>query len=201
VPGQFCVGFDTSEDGLEVYYEHGAYLMRGILNSKKNKLVSSARMNPSAFRGMLASNYNGRHIRLRGLRQGDVRRSIEQGAEPTYNQHKDHEKIGLEPAHLESLKFYTQKNGGRRWEFGWLSYAESPKEYEIVTARPNVLFPNTADFPPFVYRRAGDLIMLPMYRVVDSVLSDETWVVSMMGERHVNRHVIETKFYVCTLKE
>lgn len=139
-----------------------------------------------------------RALRLRGLRQGDVRKHFELGAEPTFSQHKDHEDLALDSTHLECLKSKTLRDGRRFGELGVLSYAESPNAFEIVMGVSSPQLPGP-QFPPFVCRRSGDLVMLPMYRVVDAVLSGETWVVSMTDQNHLNRRDIECKFFVATL--
>ncbi len=102
-----------------------------------------------------------RAIRLRGLKTGDVRRYIEWTNQPFYLQRRDQENAGLEPVHLASLKFSDALT--TRWlELGVLSYAESASEYELVKSvqkRPAENF--ISHFPPFLYRRSGELILLP----------------------------------------
>ncbi len=208
LPGLLYGGFDTSDEGLEVYFLSSnstrPYVMRGIIDSKHEKLQRTERLFESRFRApFLHCVVDEREIRLRGLKSGDVRRYVEWTNQPTFWQRFDHDNIGLEPAHLEFLKRGDMAGSPRSFEMGKLSYAESDTEFEIVMGRLEGSF----RFPPFIYRRSGDLIMLPVgpfsspNHVADAVLSNDSWVVSLVRREPPVRGRVETTIFVCTLGE
>ena len=212
LPGPVFGGFDTSDEGVEVYFVSNdsptGFVTRGILNAKQDKLQRSNRLYPSPFRTPFTHYFvTGREMRLRGLKQGDVRRFVELVSQSEHYQHKDHENIGLEPLHLESLKIASRTGKARIGELGRLSYSESPANFEVVQGSPSSLFPTAAvRLPPFVFRRAGDLTLLPLshgedcWFVVDAVLTDETWVVSMFADTSDGKKDgSKTTIAVCTL--
>lgn len=212
LPGPVFGGFDTSDEGIEVYFVSNdrptGFVTRGILNAKQEKLLRSNRLYPSPFRTPFTHcDVTGREMRLRGLKQGDVRRFVELGNQSEHYQHKDHENIGLEPSHLESLKIASRSGNARINELGRLSYSESPTNFEVVQGSASRLIPTAAvRLPPFVFRRSGELTLLPLSRgencwfVVDAVLTDETWVVSMFADTSDGtKNGSKTTFAVCTL--
>ena len=206
LPGLLYGGFDTSDEGLEVYFlpsnSPRPYVMRGIVDSKHEKLQRTERLFQSQFRApFLHGVVDEREIRLRGLKSGDVRRYVELTNQPTFWQRLDHENIGLEPAHLESLRRTDTTGSPRSGEMGKLSYAESESEYEIVMGSRSGPF----RFPPFLYRRSSELIMLPEgpfsspNQVVDAVLSNDSWAVSLVSRANDGRGKLESTFFVCTI--
>jgi hypothetical protein len=212
LPGSAFGGFDSSEEGIEVYFlssdKPRAYVMRGVLDSKHEKIKGIERMLQSQWPPNSHSFMDTRAIRLRGLKTGDVRRYIEWTNHPFYLQRRDQENTGLEPAHLASLKF-SDTLPTRSLELGVLAYTESASEYELVKSVQKRSVNNSIwHFPPFLYRRSGELILLPVGQnnspvlVVDAVLSDNTWAIvlatystSSLGGKY------ETTFSVCTLGE
>ncbi len=208
LPGLLYGGFDTSDEGIEVYFLSNdsptPFVMRGIIDSKHEKFQRTERLFQSRFRApFLHGVVDEREIRLRGLKSGDVRRYVEWTNQPTFWQRLDHENIGLEPAHLESLRRADTAGSPRSGEMGKLSYAESDTEYEIVMGR----HAGSWRFPSFVYRRSGELIMLPVgpfpspNHVADAVLSNDSWAVSLVSRANDGRGKIESTFFVCTLSE
>ena len=212
LPGSVFGGFDSSEDGIEVYFlsndKPRAYVMRGVLDSKHEKVKGIERMLQSQWPPNSHTFMDTRSIRLRGLKTGDVRRYIEWTNHPFFLQRRDQENAGLEPAHLASLKF-SDALPTRFFELGVLSYAESDYEYELVKSvqkRPADTAPSY--FPPFLYRRSGELILIPngpshkLVYFVDAVLSDDTWVI-VLGTYSTSAigGKFETTFSVCTLGE
>lgn len=213
-PGIIYAGLDTLNDEIEVYYQPKStpysFIMRGVLDSKYEKVTRMQRALPSQFSNLSLTPMDMRVIRLRGLKSGDVRRFIEWTNQPLHSQHAEHENIGLDPIHVLALR--RKDAGFPRWgERGVLSFAESPKDYSIVPSVPantnNRNFPPIdRDFPPFVYRRSGELIVLhkdtdPFQPCVqDAVLSDDTWVVSLYQQSMVSKSQYVTTFSVCTLE-
>jgi len=211
LPGLLYGGFDTSDEGIEVYFlisnSPRPHVMRGIIDSKHENFQRIERLFQSQFRApFLHGVVDEREIRLRGLKSGDVRRYVEWTNQPTFWRRLDHENIGLEPAHLESLRRADATGSPRSGEMGKLSYAESDSEYEIVMGCKNP--GGSFRFPSFLYRRSGELIFLPEgpfsspNHVVDAVLSNDTWAIvlatystSSLGGK------FESTFFVCTLGE
>ena len=53
---------------------------------------------------------------------------------------------------------------------------------------------------PILYRRSDGMVMLPnMTRIIDAVLSDDTWVVSLRTDIRDRNNKKEDTFSVCTL--
>ena len=212
LPGSAFGGFDSSEEGIEVYFlssdKPRAYVMRGVLDSKHEKIKGIERMLQTQWPPNSHSIMDTRAIRLRGLKTGDVRSYIEWTNHPFYLQRRDQENAGLEPAHLASLKF-SDAFPTRTLELGVLSYAESASAYELVKSVQKRSVDNSIwHFPPFLYRRSGELILLPQgpdnspVLVVDAVLSDDTWAIVLATySTSSNGGKYETTFSVCTLGE
>lgn len=212
LPGPIYAGFDSSDKSdasdkaIVAYYLSKdvprTHVMRALVDPKNETLQRTEKLMQSSVPPHAHSFHDTRQIRLRGLNQGDVRRYVESTCNVAYWQHRDHENIGLVPAHLESLRQTFNVGGGiRLGGMGFLSYAESENEYELVRGLHN---PNPANgpfrFPSFLYRRSGDLVMLPdNCAVVDAVLSDKTWVVSLVSLQSDGRGKDESTFSLCTL--
>jgi len=202
VPGPILGGVDTSDNGLEVYFlsrgTKEATVMRGIVDGgfKKFKRVDKLFVNPGGMR----HSYGGtRQIRMRGLKPGDVRKYIELTCQPVYQQRHDLDDLGLDPVQLDVMKFKF----GAYYTLGRLSFAESPNEYEISqTGFPRNPFESKLPYAtcPILYRRSDGLVMLPsMTSIIDAVLSDETWVVSLRTSINERNGTKEDIFSVCTL--
>lgn len=205
LPGPVFAGFDSSDNGIEAYYlskdAPRAFVMRALVDPKKETLQRTEKLIQSNVTPNWHSFHDTRQIRLRGLNPGDVRRYVESTCNVALWQHRDHENIGLDPAHLETLRRRTNQGNQRLGGMGLLSYVESENEYEIVRGLYN---PSPANgpfnFPSFLYRRSGDLMMLPDdCFAVDAVLSDKTWVVSLVRFQSDGRGKFESTFSLCTL--
>ena len=203
VPGPISGGIDTSDDGLEVFFlSRGtteAYVMCGVVDAKYEKLKRVERLYAIGSR-MRLNPIGTREIRMRGLKPGDVRKFIELQSQPAYRHRHDLDNLKLEPAHLQSFRHaFTHYIG-----MGKLSFAESPTEFEIL---PSGVFPQSSmdGFLPFLwrpilYRRSDGFIMLPeRTHVIDAVLSNDSWVVSLSTSENVGISKRAVTYSVCTL--
>ena len=203
VPGPISGGIDTSDDGLEVFFlSRGtteAYVMCGVVDAKYEKLKRVERLYAIGSR-MRLNPIGTREIRMRGLKPGDVRKFIELTSQPAYRHRYDLDNLKLEPAHLQSFRHaFTHYIA-----MGKLSFAESPTEFEIL---PSGVFPQSSmdGFLPFLwrpilYRRSDGFIMLPeRTHVIDAVLSDDSWVVSLSTSESVGISKRAVTYSVCTL--
>ena len=203
VPGPISGGIDTSDDGLEVFFlSRGTtevYVMCGVVDAKYEKLKRVERL--YALGSRMRLNPNGtREMRMRGLKPGDVRNFIELQSQPAYRHRHDLDDLKLEPAHLQSFRHaFTQD-----LTMGKLSFAESPTEFEIL---PSGVFPQSSmdGFLPFLrrpilYRRSDGFTMLPeRTHVIDAVLSDDSWVVSLSRSESVGISKRAVTYSVCSL--
>ena len=85
VPGPIVGGVDTNDDGLEVFFlsrEKESFFMRGIVDTKLEKFQRVEKLWPSTR--MRLNPIGTREIRMRGLKQGDVRKFVELVSRPVY---------------------------------------------------------------------------------------------------------------------
>ena len=204
VPGPILGGIDTCDEGLELFFlsrdTREVSVMRGVVDAKYEKLRTIGKFaNAYPYHFMTGGT---REIRLRGLKQGDVRKFVELTSQPTYWQRNDMLTLGLTPAQLDAMKYTF--SGYKT--LAKLSFAESPTNYEISPvgmaprrhADPSIPFLGH----PILYRRSDGYILLPQQTlVIDAVLSDVSWVISLKTSTQKRGSRPFDSYSLCTLPQ